>query len=113
MGTGGIVAIIIIAALVLVAFAFVSRKARNKRLDSRRDEARDLRRKANERELRGQREQALADEKAALAKRAAAEAELRSQRAQEEGRFAREHHERAVKVDPDASEKQPAGRDNS
>src|SRR3954467_11190895 len=104
MGTGGIVAICIIAAVVLIAFVLVSRTARNKRLDQRRDQARDLRRDARQRDLTAQREQALADEKAALAKRAQAEAQLRSQRAEEHGRFAREHHEKATSVDPDAEE---------
>src|SRR4051794_33235915 len=104
MSTGAIVAIVIAAVVVAIVLFAVTRTARNKRLDARRGEARDLRHKAQARGLRAEREQALADEQAALAKRAQAEAQLRAQRAEQEGRFAREHHEKADSVDPDAGD---------
>jgi len=104
MSTGGLVAIVIVALIGAIVLFAVMRSARNKRLDSRREKARELRREAQQRDLRAQREQALADEQAALAKRAQAEAQLRAQKAEQEGRFAREHHEKATSVDPDADE---------
>ena len=116
MDTGTIVAIVI-GALVLVAlFVVLSRAARSKKMDARRNEAGELRQQAQERSVKAERHSAVAEEKAAIAdraeaqarqqaaiaKRERAEAQERSTVAEQEGRVAREHQEKAFEVDPDA-----------
>ena len=77
MSTGTIIAIVVVAVVVIALVAFVSRR---RRLEGRRVQARELREEAQGREERAQH------------LRDAAEQELR---------FAREHHEKAAQVDPD------------
>jgi FtsZ-interacting cell division protein ZipA len=116
MDTGTIVAIVI-GALVLIAIAVLAtRAARDRKLETRRNEAGELRQEAMQRDLTAQRHSAAAEEKAALAdqaeaearqqaavaQRERAEAEERSAVADREGRLAREHQERAYEIDPDA-----------
>ena len=117
MSTGAVIAIVIGAIILIALIVLLSRAARNKRLEGRREEAGELRREAQTRTLRAERQQASADEQQARAKQAEGEAEERaaaarreSAAAQERARaaerehaVAREHHERALEVDPDVS----------
>lgn len=122
MDTGTIVAVIIGALVLIALFVVLSRAARNKKLDSRRQQAGELRQEAQQRGLKAQRHSAVAEEKAAIAdraeaearqqaaiaKRERAEAQERATVAEREGRVAREHQEKAYEVDPDAD---ASGRD--
>jgi flagellar biosynthesis/type III secretory pathway M-ring protein FliF/YscJ len=85
MSTGAIIAIIVVAVVLVALIAFV---ARRRRLEGRRTEAAELRGEAQARQVRAE--------------------HLRDAADQEE-RFAREHHERALEVDPD-TENEPAER---
>lgn len=77
MSTGAVVAIIVVAVVLIALVAFI---ARRRRLDGRRTEAAGLREEAQARAVR---------------------AEHLREAAEQEERFAREHHERALEVDPD------------
>jgi hypothetical protein len=118
MSTGAIVAIVVGALVLTAVVVLLARNARVRRMDSRREEADELRQEAQQRGLRATRERAAADEQSARAKQAQAEAEEKaaaarreSARAQEraqvadrERRFAAERHEQARDVDPDVAE---------
>jgi FtsZ-interacting cell division protein ZipA len=115
----GMIIGIAVAAIVLVGLIVVlSRAGRKRRLETRREQAHELRHEAQSRELRAERQQAKADEQSARAKQAAAEAEEkaavarreeaaareRAQAAEGERRFARERHGEAQAIDPDADD---------
>src|SRR3954469_11107901 len=118
MSTLGTIAIIVgaIVLLALVAIALIG--ARRKRLDSRREEAGELRQDAQRQGRLANRQRAEADERAARAKKAEAEAEERAAAARRERalaeqrdsvagrqeRFARDRHEEARSVDPDVDD---------
>jgi len=116
MDTGTIVAIVIGALVLIALFVVLSRAARSKKMDARRNEAGELRQEAQQRGLKAERHSAVAEEKsasadraeaearqqAAVAKRERAESQERSAVAEQEGRVAREHQEKAFEVDPDA-----------
>jgi FtsZ-interacting cell division protein ZipA len=116
MDTGAIIAIVVGAVLLIAIAVFVSRAARARKLEARRNEAGELRQEAMQRDLTAQRHRAAAEEKAAIADQAEAEARQqaavaqreraeasdRAAVAEREGRLAREHQERAYEVDPDA-----------
>lgn len=116
MDTGAVIAIVIAALVLIALFVVLSRAARAKKMDARRNEAGELRQEAQQRGLKAERHHAVAEEKeaiadraeaearqqAAIAKRERAEAQERSAVAEHEGHIAREHQEKAYEVDPDA-----------
>src|SRR4051812_47058018 len=118
MSTLGTIAVIVgvVVVLALVAIALIG--ARRKRLDSRREEAGELRKDAQRQGRLAERQRAEADERAARAKKAEAEAEEKAAQARREGalaeqrasgagrqeRFARDRHEEARSVDPDVGD---------
>src|SRR3954471_14064507 len=118
MSTLGTIAVIVgvVVVLALVAIALIG--ARRKRLDSRREEAGELRQDAQRQGRLANRQRAEADERAARAKKAEAEAEERAAAARRERalaeqrdsvasrqeRFARDRHEEARSVDPDVDD---------
>jgi hypothetical protein len=81
---------------------FAGKKGRDRRQETKRDEARELRSEARTIAARGERQRAEADEHAARARREQTIAEERRAEAEGERRFARERHEEAREVDPDA-----------
>jgi FtsZ-interacting cell division protein ZipA len=102
MSTLAIVLIVIGALIVIGIVAAMLTGARQRRLEDRRQIARQHREEADSRRLDAEMNQAAADEKAARARREAAEAESRSQDAEREQETARAHAEHAQRVDPDA-----------
>ena len=116
MSTGAVIAIAIGAVLLLAVIGLVGVFVRRRRVETRREQAGELRQEAQARELRATREgaaadeqaararqsQAQAEEKAAVARREGAEAQQRAEAAEGERRFARDRHEEARSVDPDA-----------
>lgn len=80
-----IIAVLVVAVLLIAAFV---RQSQLHHMDARREEARALRREAQTRDLTAQDHVATAEESAAPADR--------------ESRFAREHHDRAREIAPDA-----------
>ena len=108
--------IVVVAILIIAGVLLALRAAKERKLESRRTEAHELRETAQTHDQRAEREQAQADQQAARARKAQAEAEEkaaiarteavaaqeRSQAAEREGGLAREHHERAREIDPDA-----------
>ena len=104
MSTGAIVAIGMGAVALIALFGMLSMVIRRRRLDSRREQATELRQEARSRELRAKQAQAEAEEKAATARRESAAAEERAQVADRERRFARERHSEAQSIDPDVDD---------
>jgi hypothetical protein len=110
MDTGVIIAIVV-GAVVLVALVLVLvRQAQLRRLDARRDRAREMRRHAEVSRARADRTHAEAEERAARARREEATARERAAAADEQRREARERHLDAARTDPDADEDEVAGR---
>jgi hypothetical protein len=101
MDAGAIVAIVIGVALLVAAFVWFGRQARERRLESKRLEAHETRREARVSGAQAERQRAEADERAARARKEQAVAEEQSARAEKQHRFARERHERADELDPD------------
>src|SRR3954468_19670079 len=122
MSTLGTIALIVGAVVLLALVALLIVSARRKRLDSRREEAGELRKDAQRQGRTAQRQRAEADERAARAKKAEAEAEERAAAARRERalaeqrdsvagrqeRFARDRHEEARSVDPDVDDESEA-----
>ena len=118
MSTLGTIAIIVGAVVLLALIAIALMGARKKRLDSRREQAGELRNEAQRHGRLAERQRAEADERAARAKKAEAEAEEKAAVARRERalaeqretvagrqeRFARGRHEEAQSVDPDVDE---------
>ena len=98
MSTGVIIAIVVAALIVLALVVLLSRKGRERKLESNRQEARELRRGAEVDRASADKTQAEADMKAAEARRHDAEA------ADEQQREARERHLEAARLDPDVDE---------
>jgi F0F1-type ATP synthase membrane subunit b/b' len=96
MSTGLIIAIVIAALILLALFWFLGRKGRERRLETRREQAREIGREA---EL----SRAEADRT-----RAEAEARERAAAADEQHREARERHIEAAKKHPDMDENEAA-----
>jgi predicted lipid-binding transport protein (Tim44 family) len=118
MSTLGTIAIVAGALVVLTLVAILVMEARRKRLDSRREEAGELRKDAQRQGRLAERQRAEADERAARAKKAEAEAEEKAAQARRESalaeqrasvagrqeRFARDRHDEARSVDPDVDD---------
>ncbi len=102
MSTGAIIAIVIGALIVLALIMLLARKGRQRRLDSRRQQAGEIRREAQVHSARADQAEAEAQEQAARAKREEAEARETAAQAAERRREADEHHRRAAELDPDA-----------
>jgi F0F1-type ATP synthase membrane subunit b/b' len=102
MSTGAIIAIVIGVLILLALVVWVSsRRSRTARLESRRHEAREIRREAEVRTAEADKMSAEAEERAARARREDAEARAHAARAEEHRRDAETHHARAHDVDPD------------
>jgi hypothetical protein len=108
MSTGVIIAIIVAALIVLALVVLLSRKGRERKLESNRQEARELRRGAEVDRASADKTQAEADIKAAEARRHDAEARESAADAEEQQREARERHLEAARLDPDVDESEAA-----
>jgi hypothetical protein len=101
MDAGVIIAIaigvIVLAALLLL----LGKKGRERRLESRRAQAHEIRHEAEVHGARAQRERAEAEERLARARCEQAAAEEQAAHADKRHRFARERHEESVRIDPD------------
>ena len=115
MSTGAIVAIAVGAVIVLAIILLLGRMARDRRLERRRGQARELRQEASARgqraeqvrasadeaTARAERREAEADEQAAKARSESVEAEREGEHAAQEILAARTRHDRAREIDPD------------
>jgi hypothetical protein len=110
MSTGAIIAIVVAALIVLAILWLVGRRSRERRLDSRRHEAREIRRDAEVSRAQADRTQAEAEERGARARREEATAREQSARAEEQQQEARDRHLEAASLDPDVDEKEAAER---
>jgi F0F1-type ATP synthase membrane subunit b/b' len=102
MDTGVIIAIVIAALILLAVLWFVGRKGRERRYETRRHEAREIRREAEVGTAQADKTRAEAEVQAAEARRQEAEARERAAGAEDQRREARERHIEAAKRDPDA-----------
>jgi len=109
MDTGVIVAIVVGALILLALLWFVGRAGRARRHDTRRVEAREIRREAEVGRAQADRTRAEADAQGAEARRQEAMARERSATADEQHREARERHVEAARKDPDADPDEAAG----
>jgi len=110
VSTGAIVAIIIGALIVLALLALLLSRGRRRRLDTKRHDAREIRREAEVGRAQADRTRAEADERAARARREEAGAREQSAVAEAKQREARDRHMEAAKLDPDVDEKEAAER---
>ena len=110
MSTGVIIAIVVAVLIVLAILWLVGRSARERRLDTRRHEASEIRREAEVGRAQADRTKAEADERAARARREEATAREQAARAEEQQREVRDRHLEAAALDPDVDEKQAAER---
>jgi FtsZ-interacting cell division protein ZipA len=110
MSTGLIIAIVIVALIVLAALLIVGRKGRQKRHETRRGEAREIRREAEVSRAHADHSRAEADERAARARREEAGARRHAAEADARAHEARERHLDAARRDPDTDEDEFAER---
>jgi hypothetical protein len=101
MDTGVIIAIVVGALIVLALLWFVGRAGRNRRHETRRAEAREIRREAEVGTAQADRTRAEAETQAAEARRQDALARERQAAADEQHREARDRHIEAARKDPD------------
>jgi hypothetical protein len=106
MDTGVIVAIVIGVLIVLALLWLLGRRGRERRLETRRDEAHQIRREAEVGRAQADRTHAEADERAARARREEANAREQAAQAEAQQMEARERHMEAAKLDPDVDEKE-------
>jgi hypothetical protein len=104
MSAGVIIAIVVGVIVLAALLLLLGKKGRERRLETRREQAHEIRHEAQVHGAQAERERAEADERAARARREQAVAQEQAARADKSGRFARERHEEAVRVDPDADE---------
>ena len=102
MDTGLIIALAVAALILLAALWFFGRKGRERRHETRRDQAREIRREADLGAAQADKTRAEADVQAAEAKRLDALARERAAEAEEQQGEDRERHIEAAKKDPDA-----------
>ena len=102
MDTGVIIAIVVAALILLAVLWFAGRKGRERRFETRRHEAREIRREAEVGTAQADRTRAEADVQAAEARRQEAQARESAATADEQHRAARERHIEAAEKDPDA-----------
>jgi hypothetical protein len=99
------IVVIVVAALILLAlFMLLGKKSRDKRHETRRAEAREIRREAELGRAEADKTRAEADAQAAEARRQEALARERAHEARERHDEARERHLEAARKDPDADE---------
>jgi FtsZ-interacting cell division protein ZipA len=110
MSIGVIIAIVVVALIVLAALLLVGRKGREKRLETRRGQAREIRRDAEVSRAQADRTRAEAEESAARARREEAGAREQAATAERRTGEARERHLDAARKDPDADEDEVAER---
>jgi hypothetical protein len=110
MDTGVIIAIVVAALIVLALLWLVGRRARDRKLDTRRDEARQIRRDAQVSGAQADRTRAEAEERAARARREEAGAREQAAHAEAKQEEARDRHLQAASVDPDVDEGEAADR---
>jgi hypothetical protein len=104
-----VIIVIIVAVLILLALLLLlGRKGRERKLESNRQEAREIRRGAEVDTAQADKARAEADVKAAEARRHEAQARERSAHADEQHRAARERHLEAARLDPDVDEDEAA-----
>jgi hypothetical protein len=108
MSTGLIIAIVIAALILLALFWFLGRKGRERRLETRRHQAREIGREADVSRAQADRTRAEAEAQAAEARRQEALARERGAQAEEQHREARERHIEAAKRHPDMDEDEAA-----
>jgi hypothetical protein len=108
MSTGLIIAIVIAALILLALFWFVGRKGRERKLETRRHEAREIGREAELSRAEADRTRAEADVQGAEARRQEALARQRAAEADEQHREARERHIEAARKHPDMDEHEAA-----
>jgi hypothetical protein len=110
MDTGVIVAIVIGALILLALLWLLGRRARERKLDTRRGEARGIRREAEVSRAQADRTRAEAEERAARARREEATAREQAAHAESKQEEARDRHLQAASVDPDVDEREAAER---
>jgi type IV secretory pathway VirB10-like protein len=108
MSTGVIIAIVVVALILLALFVFIGRKGRERKLETRRHEAREIGREAEVHRAEADRTRAEADAQAAEARRQEALARERATEAEEKHRQARDRHIEAASRHPDMDEKEAA-----
>jgi F0F1-type ATP synthase membrane subunit b/b' len=115
MSTGAIIAIVVGVLILLALLWFLGRKGRERKLETRRHEAREIRREAevgrtqaDKTRAEADKTRAEADAQAAEARRQEALARERSATAEEQHREARERHIEAAEKDPDADPEEAA-----
>ena len=108
MSTGLIIAIIVAALIVLALFVLLGRKGRERKHESNRQEAREIRRGAEVDRAAADKTQAEADVQAAQARRQDAQARESAVAADDKQREARERHLEAARLDPDVDEHEAA-----
>jgi F0F1-type ATP synthase membrane subunit b/b' len=101
MSTGAIIAIVIAAVIVLALVMWLGKRSRDRAHETRRHEAREIRREAEVHGAEADQLKAEADERAARARREEAEARQQAVRAEEQRREAEHRHARAHDIDPD------------
>jgi hypothetical protein len=110
MDAGVIVVIVVAALIVLALLVWLGRRGRERRLDTRRHEAREIRREAEVGRAQADQTRAEAEERAARARREEATAREQAALAEERQREARDRHLEAARVDPDVDEREAAER---
>jgi len=110
MSAGVIVAIVVGVLLLLALLALLASRGRQRRRDTKRHEAREIRREAEVSRAQADRTQAEAEERAARARREEASAREQGTVAEARQREARDRHMEAAKLDPDVDEKEAAER---
>ena len=102
MDAGVIVAIVVGAIVLIVLFALIGKKGRERKLETSRTEEHELSREAQVKQSQADRHKAEADERAARARKEQAIAEEQAAHAEKHSRFARDRHEKATDLDPDS-----------
>ena len=108
MDIGVIIAIVVVALILLALFVFIGRKGRQRKLETRRHEAREIGREADLHRADADKTRAEADAQAAEARRQEALARERAEEAEEKHRQARDRHIEAASRHPDMDEKEAA-----
>ncbi len=101
MDAGVIVAIVVGVIILVALFALLGRKSRDRKLESNRHEAREIRREAEVSSAQADKTRAEADAQAAEARRQDALARERAAEADVQQREAHERHREADDLDPD------------
>lgn len=110
MSTGLIIVLVVLAVIILLVLLLLARKGRQKQLDARREQAREIRSEAEVASARADHARAQADEQAAKAQREQAQARERAAEADAQADAARERHMDAARTDPDQDEGEVAER---